>query len=1103
MRSGLRRWSGYGYAYQLSVWCLALCLVSGCQRDQTLFTLLPASTTGISFNNAIVEQESFNVLEYEYFYNGAGVAAGDINNDGRPDLFFTANLGADKLYLNLGDWSFEDITEQAGIVHVPTWTTGVTMADVNGDGWLDIYVCRSGDVAPDRRRNVLYINNGDLTFTEQAAKYGLDDAAYSNHASFFDYDKDGDLDMYLLNHSIRRYSRFVVEYMRAQRDSLAGDKLFRNDNGYFMDVSESAGIIGNPLGFGLSVVVSDIDLDGWSDIYVANDYIEDDYLYINQRDGTFAESIRAFLSHTSYSSMGADIADINHDLRPDIITLDMLAEDNYRQKILKGPEDHVFYTQFRKDGFHEQYMRNMLHIRHEDDFMEVGQLAGVSNTDWSWAALFADFDLDSHQDLIITNGYLRDYTNLDFLRTTLPNAYQEASRRGEALSALDMVRHMPSTRISNYIYQGSGHLTFEDQTAAWGLDQLTHSNGAAWADLDGDLDLDLVISNINAPAFLYRNESEKQNANRALKVVLEGDPGNSHGIGAQVTVKGRGLQSMQEMQPVRGYLSSVEPVLVFGTRGLDSVTVDVRWPDGRTQHLSHVLTGQRLILRQNEASNDNPTSNTSTSIPLFRRLTQSGLNFIHRENAFNDFDYQPLLPHLLSREGPALASGDVNRDGLADVFVGGANNQPASLYLQQSDGSFEAAIVPPLLADSAYEDVAATFADFNGDGSVDLYVVSGGALAEAGHALYQDRLYLNLGFGLLRAAPDWLPAMPTSGSTVVPHDYDGDRDIDLFVGGRLVPGQYPAAPRSYLLENTGAGFLDVTHEAAPDLMHAGLITSALWADVYDAPGQELVIAGEWMPVRAFAADAQGIFTEITADIGLDDSFGFWNVIVAADIDLDGDMDLVGGNRGVNTQIKASKEQPASLYAGDFDQSGTWDLVMGVYFKRFDAPLASRDQIIEQVPQAATIFETYEDYAVATTRDLVPDDPALHLRANVGESSVFMKAEDGRYQIEPLPLAAQVAPVRSILVHDLNGDGWPDLVLAGNQYGNRSEEGRLSAGRGIVLESNGDGTFKTLNMTGFAATGDVRRLLRVPVLNGELIVVARNDSFLDVYSRPFQ
>lgn len=1075
-------------------------MFTGCQKEQALFTLLPASTTGISFNNAIVEQESFNVLEYEYFYNGAGVAAGDINNDGRPDLFFTANLGADKLYLNLGDWTFEDITEQAGIAHVPTWTTGVTMADVNGDGWLDIYVCRSGDVAPDRRRNVLYINNGDLTFTEQAANYGLDDAAYSNHASFFDYDKDGDLDMYLLNHSIRRYSRFVVEYMRAQRDSLAGDRLFRNDDGQFVDVSENAGIIGNPLGFGLSVIVSDIDLDGWSDIYVANDYIEDDYLYINQRDGTFAESIRAFLSHTSYSSMGADIADINHDLRPDIITLDMLAEDNYRQKILKGPEDHVFYAQFRKDGFHEQYMRNMLHIRHEDDFMEIGQLAGVSNTDWSWAALFADFDLDTHQDLIITNGYLRDYTNLDFLRTTLPNAYQEASRQGEALSALDMVRHMPSTRISNYIYQGDGHLTFKDRTAAWGLDQLTHSNGAAWADLDGDLDLDLVISNINAPAFLYRNESEQRNDNRALKIILEGDSGNTHGIGAQVTVKGRGLQSMQEMQPVRGYLSSVEPVLVFGMRDLDSVTVDVRWPDGRTQYLGPVQTGQHLTLRQDEATIGPTAPDTSTSRPLFRRLTKSGLDFIHRENAFNDFDSQPLVPHLLSREGPALASGDVNRDGLADVFVGGAHNQPASLYLQQSDASFKSAVVPALLADSAYEDVAATIADFDRDGSMDLYVVSGGALAEAGHAVYQDRLYLNLGYGLLTAAPDWLPTMLTSGSTVVASDYDGDRDTDLFVGGRVVPGQYPVAPRSYLLENTGAGFVDVTDVVAPELAHAGMVTTALWADVHESPGQELVIAGEWMPIRAFAVDAEGIFMEITAVLGLESTYGFWNDIVATDIDLDGDMDLVGGNRGVNTLMKVSTEQPATLYAGDFDQSGTWDVVMGVYFKGFDAPLASRDQLIEQMPKTATVFDTYDSYAVASTRDLVPDDLAVELKATVGESSLFLKGEDGRFSRAPLPLMAQVAPVRSILVHDMNEDNRPDLIMAGNQYGNRSEEGRLSAGRGVVLESNGDGTFTTLNQTGFTATGDVRRLLLVPVLSGELVVVARNNSFLDVYSR---
>ncbi|MDE2833060.1 MAG: VCBS repeat-containing protein [Bacteroidota bacterium] len=1088
--------------YRLAVGCVMVMLLSSCQRDEPLFALMSPGRTGVDFNNAIIEQQSFNVLDYEYFYNGAGVAAGDINNDGLPDLFFTANLGPDRLYLNLGDWQFQDITERAGIVNPPTWTTGVTMVDVNGDGWIDIYVCRSGKVSAERRRNVLYINNGDLTFTEQAAAYGLDDAAYSNHGNFFDYDRDGDLDLYLLNHSIRRYTRFDVEYMRAQRDSLAGDKLFRNDGGYFTDISDSAGIIGNPLGFGLSAVASDIDQDGWPDIYVSNDYIEDDYLYINQRDGTFAESIRAYLTHTSYSSMGADIADINHDLHLDIVTLDMLAEDNYRQKILKGPEDHVFYEQFRKDGFHEQYMRNMLHVWHEGDYMEVGQLAGVSNTDWSWAALFADFDLDSHPDLLVTNGYLRDYTNLDFLRATLPNAYQEASSRGETLSTLDMVQHMPTTRIPNYIFQGGGHLIFTDRTEAWGLDKPTHSNGAVWADLDGDLDLDLIISNINEPAFLYRNQVEESGS--ALKVILRGGSGNTGGIGARVTLRGDGFQAMQELQPVRGYLSSVEPVLVFGTPQLERVDVEVRWPDGSVQILTDVPTGQVLTLRHDDGSvgesADHQLSHTSG---LFRRVARSGLDYIHREDLFSDFDIQPLMPQLLSREGPALAAGDVNRDGLLDVFAGGAHNQPGGLYLQQAGGTFVAAGIPEIAADSLYEDVDAAFADFNGDGAVDLYVVSGGASYEPDQPIYQDRLYLNMGFGQFAASSDWLPALRTSGSVVAPNDFDSDGDVDLFVGGRLVPTQYPAAPRSYLLVNTGEGFVDATALMAPDLMEAGMVTAAVWADVHASVGDELIIAGEWMPVRAFAANAQGIFREVSSSLGLEHTSGFWNVVVAADIDLDGDTDLIAGNRGTNSLIRVSPESPASLYAGDLDRSGTWDLVMGSYLKGFDAPLASRDQMIEQMPSLATRFDTYESYAHATTYDLVMGTPDLNLMAVMGESMVFMRQEDGTFMGQPLPLAAQVAPVRSILVRDVSADDQPDLILAGNQYGNRAEEGRLHAGRGVILEGRGNGIFEVMRSAGFSAKGDVRHLLPVSVADEEWIVVGRNNSFLDVYTRTAQ
>ena len=611
----------------------------------TIFTLLPSSRTGVDFVNAIVEEESFNVLEYEYFFNGGGVAAGDLDNDGLPELFFTANMESDILYLNQGDFRFRDISAHAGLLTGPSWTTGVTMADVNADGWLDIYVCRSGAVSVERRRNLLYINNGDLTFSESAADFGLDLKAYSNHASFFDYDRDGDLDAYILNHAIRRYSQFLVDYMRNQRDSLAGDLLLRNDNGVFVDVSEQAGIIGNPLGFGLSAVVSDINKDGWLDIYVANDYIEDDYLYENQRDGTFKEVVREVLTHTSYSSMGTDIADINNDLLPDVITLDMLAENNYRQKVLKGPEDHVFYANFRENGFHEQYMRNMLHVARSDGgYTEIGQLAGISNTDWSWAPILADFDLDGYKDLLITNGYMRDYTNLDFLNTTLVNAYADARAQGEMLSSVSMVQKMPQTKLRNYIYQNRQGLTFEDRSIAWGLDQITLSNGAAVADLDRDGDLDIVLNNINQEASLYRNEATGQ----ALTVALTGPSGNRWGIGAKVVVYAGDLAMYQEMVPGRGYLSSLAPELLFGLGNTKSGDIEITWPDATVQVIRDVPAGT-IVLDHEDAGTPRRKTVYAETRPVVN-IKIAGLDIVHVEDAYDDFDREPLLPYSLSRE---------------------------------------------------------------------------------------------------------------------------------------------------------------------------------------------------------------------------------------------------------------------------------------------------------------------------------------------------------------------------------------------------------------------------------------------------------------------
>ena len=1089
-----------------------LCLVSACggpagEVEDTaapLFIRLSSVETGIAFTNRIEEREGFNVLEYDSFYNGAGVAAGDVNGDGLPDLYFSANLDQDRLYINRGGLVFEDVTEQAGLISEFGWTTGVTMGDFNGDGHLDIYVCKSGRVSTDRRRNALYVNNGDETFAERAAEYGLDDPAYSNHAALFDYDRDGDLDLYLLNHSIRRLSRFDVEYMRNSRDSLAGDKLYRNDGGSFTDVSEAAGIIGNPLGFGLSVIVSDLNRDSWPDLYVSNDYIEDDYLYVNNGDGTFTESVRSFLTHTSYSSMGADIADINNDALPDITTLDMIAEDHFRQKVLQGPKDHVFYEELRSKGFHEQYMRNMLHLNRGDGtFAEIGQIAGVSNTDWSWAALLADFDLDGRNDLFVTNGFVRDYTNLDFLRHTLVNAHKEASARGEALSSMEMIRQMPSTLLRNYIYRNESGIAFADKTRDWGMGETSLSNGAAYADLDADGDLDLVVNNINAEAFIYRNDADRLAAGHYLKVRLEGPEDNRFGIGATVEATGEGQRFYREMNPVRGYLSSVEPVLFFGLGELEQVDLEVIWPDGARQRMQGVPVNQTVTLHRRDADFEAPDTQEVLQAPPFfvEAPDVRGLRFVHEENAFIDFERERLLPHMLSRQGPALAAGDVDGDGLEDVFVGGARGQSGALFLQRPDGSFYRGPGAVFEVHSGYEDTDALFVDADGDGDQDLYVVSGGSFEAEDMSVYQDRLYVNDGAGVYAHDAQALPALHSSGGTVAAHDLDTDGDLDLFVGGRVLPGRYPLAPPSYLLENTGGTFVDVTPEA---LRAPGMVTDALWTDMDGDRRAELVLAGEWMPIRAFRYT--GEWAEIPAsETGFAGTAGWWNVLRAQDLDADGDIDLIAGNRGLNAQMQAGSDKPAAVYSADFDADGRSEFVMGYYIGEQRHPVPWRDELLEEIPLLARQFPDYASYARATLDDVFSEvEPLVRLEAFQFSSSIFENTGEGRFQVRELPLEAQFAPVHAILFEDADGDGQTDILLAGNTFEARVQWGRYNGGRGLLLLNRGEMTWENVSASrsGFLTPGVVRGMVRVITATGPLLVVAQNDGALKVFvSRP--
>ncbi len=1088
--------------FSLRALLIAMILLTACSKpaqETKLFELMPSSVTGIDFRNDLEYNEKFNPYTFRNFYNGAGVALGDINNDGLIDIFFAGNQTENRLYLNKGDFAFEDITEKSGLAVPGIWSTGVSMADINGDGLMDIYICKSGPLGGDQRHNELYINNGDLTFTETAKSYGIADEGLSQHAVFFDYDKDGDLDMYLLNNSARSVGINDLRVgQREIRDPFGGNKLYRNDEGKFVDVSESAGIYGSAIGYGLGVTVADINKDGWPDLYVSNDFFEKDYLYLNNKDGTFSEDLEGMITEISMGSMGADIADLDNNGWPDIFVTEMLPATMERSKTKTPFEDWDKYQANVNSGYYHQFTRNTLQRNlgltpgtDKVHFVDVARQSRVHATDWSWGALIFDMDNDGKKDIFVANGIVKDLTDFDYVDYYFENPELVRQYQKDSILITNMIDEFPSIPQQNFLFRNEGDFSFQNIAPSAGLDQLTFSTGSAYADLDNDGDLDLVINNLNNEAFIYINNSREINGNHYLQLELQGQ------FGTQVTLYAGKEIFYAEHHPVKGYMSSMDHRMHFGLGDIDQLdSIFVLWPNGSTTRIQQVKTDQVMTLDPKTAS-PAEIQNPNLVQPLFQS-TAIQIPWEHQESDFIDFDRDRLRFHMISNEGPRIAIGDVNADGLEDLFLPGAKGQASSIWLQAQDGSFYQSQV--FKEDRLAEDVEAVFFDATGNGIPDLYVASGSLEFGNNNTNYQDRLYLNDGKGNFQKTNGNLPLKYESTAFVKTFDHNGDGLMDLLIGRRTVPFAYGVPLGMQILENQGDGkFLDKTNQLAPDFNSLGMLRDA-WIGDLDGDGfEEILLVGEWMPIKVFKKN-ENIYKDVSTDFGLENTDGLWNTLHVLDINNDGKPDFIAGNMGLNTRLQASVDKPLQMFINDFDQNGSIEQIITQYEGTRSYPLALKSTLVKQLPVLRKQIQTYKDYSDKTLEELFPPEVmsrSIVLETTTLATQLFINDGNGKFVRTELPSLIQNSPVYAInSFREDNGE--IRIMLGGNQSRFKPELGINMGSYGWLLSGRDEKHLKLISASesGVYIDGEIRDIKPINTAKGiKWLVVRNNDSIV--------